>query len=359
MDLLAAYGWTSYCAQQTPTQDPDGSIPARIVSEQRGLYQALTAQGELTVELSGRLRHEALSPQELPAVGDWVALRLAPDNQFGLILQVMPRKSRISRGAPGRTAQEQILAANVDTAFVVTTADKDFNPRRLERYLAVIWDGAARPVILINKIDLCADSAGLLAQAGLAFPGVDIHPISALQGQGLGPLSAYLKPERTCVMLGSSGVGKSTLLNRIIGKDVARLGAVRQADQRGRHTTTSRQMFILPSGGLLIDTPGLRELRLGKADDGLRRAFADIGSLSQRCRFRDCRHIDEPGCAVLAALQNGTLARSHYDNYLKLQKEQDYQRRREDPALEAQNKKRWKSIHKTMRSFDKLTRGEE
>lgn len=356
MELLATYGWNSHFAQHLGADD---GIPVRVISEQRGLYRAVSASGELPVELSGRLRFEAAGPRELPAVGDWLAVRLSTDGRMGLAARVLPRTSVIARGAAGRPSQEQILAANVDTAFVVTTADRDFNPRRLERYLSVIWSGGARPVLLLNKIDLHPDRAGLMAQAGLAFPGVDIHALSALHGRGLDPLREYLKPARTSVLLGSSGVGKSTLLNRLIGQDLQRLGDVRASDQRGRHTTSSRQMFLLPKGGLLIDTPGLRELRLGDAAPGLSRTFADIESLSARCRFRDCRHTDEPGCAVLEALREGLLARSHYDNYIKLLKEQEYQRRREDPAMKANAKRRWKSVHKDLRFIKKLKRGEE
>jgi ribosome biogenesis GTPase len=356
MELLAAYGWNPHFAQHLGADD---GIPVRVISEQRGLYRAVSASGELPVELCGRLRFDASGPRELPAVGDWLAVRSSPDGRMGLAVRVLPRKSVIARGTAGRPAQEQILAANVDTAFVVTTVDRDFNPRRLERYLAMIWSGGARPVILLNKIDLHPDHAGLLAQAGLAFPGVDIHALSALHGRGLDPLREYLKPGNTSVMLGSSGVGKSTLLNRLVGQDLQRLGDVRASDRRGRHTTSSRQMFLLPDGGLLIDTPGLRELRLGDAAPGLSRTFADIEALSARCRFRDCRHTDEPGCAVLEAVREGRLDRSHHDNYLKLLKEQDYQNRREDPAMKANAKRRWKSVHKDLRYIQRLKRGGE
>ena len=356
MELLATYGWNSYFAQHLGADD---CIPVRVLSEQRGRYWAVSASGELPVELSGRLRFDAAGPHELPAVGDWLAVRLSSDGRMGLAVRVLPRKSVIARGTVGRPTQEQILAANVDTAFLVTTVDRDFNPRRMERYLSMIWNGGARPVILINKVDLCPEHAGLMAQASLAFPGVDIHALSALHGRGLDTLREYLKPARTSVMLGSSGVGKSTLLNRLIGQDLQKLGEIRTADQRGRHTTSSRQMFLLPNGGLLIDTPGLRELRLWDAAPGLSRTFADIEALSARCRFRDCRHTDEPGCAVLEAVREDRLDRSHYDNYLKLLKEQDYQNRREDPAMKANAKRRWKSAHKDLRFIQKLKRGEE
>jgi ribosome biogenesis GTPase len=356
MDLLAAYGWDSHFAQHL---GEDSCGPARVISEQRGRYWTVSALGELPVELSGRLRFEAAFPRELPAVGDWLAVRLSPDIRIGMAIRVLPRKGVIARGTAGGQTQEQILAANVDTAFVVTTVDRDFNPRRMERYLSMIWNGGAQPVILLNKVDLCPDYSGLMAQTGLMFPGVSIHALSALHDHGLGSLHTYLKPARTSVLLGSSGVGKSTLLNRLVGRDLQRLGDVRAADQRGRHTTSSRQMFLLSSGGLLIDTPGLRELRLWDAAPGLSRTFADIEALSARCRFRDCRHRDEPECAVLEALQDGLLDRSHYDNYIKLLKEQDYQRRREDPVMNARTKRRWKTITKDLRLRQKFTRGEE
>jgi ribosome biogenesis GTPase len=356
MDLLAAYGWTPDFAEHLGA---DGCVPARAISHQRDRYWAVSASGELPVELSGRLRFDAAVPRELPAVGDWLAVRLSPDRTMGMAIRILPRKSVVARGTAGGTAEEQILAANVDTAFVVTTVDRDFNPRRLERYLSMIWSGGAQPVILLNKADLCPDHSGLLARTGSVFPGVSIHSLSALHDRGLDSLHPYLEPARTSVMLGSSGVGKSTLLNRLAGRDLQRLGDVRASDQRGRHTTSSRQMFLLSSGGLLIDTPGLRELRLSDATPGLSRTFADIEGLAARCRFRDCRHRDEPECAVLEALDSGLLDRSHYDNYIKLLKEQEHQRRREDPIINARTKRRWKSMTKELRLIQKLKRDEE
>jgi len=356
MDLLAAYGWSSSFAQHLGT---DGCVPARVISEQRGRYWAVCASGELPVELSGRLRFDAAGPRELPAVGDWLAVRLSPDTRMGSVIRVLPRTGVIARGTAGRQAHEQILAANVDVAFIVTTVDRDFNPRRIERYLSMIWNGGAQPVILLNKVDLSPDHSSLVAQSGLAFPGVAIHALSALHDRGLDGLQGYLTPARTSVMLGSSGVGKSTLLNRLVGQDLQRLGHVRAADQRGRHTTSSRQMFLLSSGTLLIDTPGLRELRLWDAAQGLGRTFADIDVLSAHCRFRDCRHLDEPECAVQEALHEGLLDRSHYDNYIKLLKEQEYQRRREDPLMDGRTKRRWKSMTKDVRRIQKLKGGKE
>ncbi|HBL18614.1 MAG: ribosome small subunit-dependent GTPase A [Elusimicrobia bacterium GWA2_69_24] len=356
MESLAAYGWNSYFANQLGASE---EVPARVVSQQRGRCLAVTEAGELPVELSGKLRFSALGPGELPAVGDWLAVRLSPDGGLGIVVAVLERKSVIARGRAGKTSSEQVLAANVDTAFVVTTVDRDFNPRRLERYLAMIWAGGARPVILINKIELCPDRVGLLASVESAFPGVEVLGLSALSGQGVDSLGGFLVPGQTAVMLGSSGVGKSTLLNRLMGNGVQKLGAVRESDKRGRHTTTSRQMFMLPGGGLLIDTPGLRELKLSDAGSGIERAFVDISTLAGECRFRDCRHLDELGCAVLAALTDGRLSQPHYDNYVKLLKEQEYQRRREDPVEDAKNKRRWKSIMKDLPLIQRLKRGEE
>ena len=303
MDPLAAYGWNSHFAQHLGADD---CVPARVISEQRDRYWAVSASGELPVELSGRFRFEAAAPGDLPAVGDWLAVRLSPDAGMGIAVRVLPRQSVIARGTAGRPAQEQILAANVDTAFVVTTVDRDFNPRRMERYLSMIWSGGVRTG---HPSQQSRSLSGSFRSDGANRPGVPgrgrpCPECAARSGAGFPARLPQTRPH----------VGHARFVRRGEVHAAQPPGRPRPpaiwetsvpADQRGRHTTSSRQMFLLPSGGLLIDTPGLRELQSIGCGSGLSRTFADVEALSAHCRFRDCRHRDEPECAVLEALRGG------------------------------------------------------
>lgn len=312
--------------------------PARVVEEQRGLYHVATEDGERLAELAGRFRYDAELSREMPAVGDFVAA--TPGERF-LIHAVLPRRSVFVRKAAGPNVARQVVAANVDTTLIVQAADHDFNPRRLERYLALAWDGGSSPVVLLNKIDMVADVEQWVAQAEDVAMGVPVVPVSAESGIGLGALADLLAPGQTLALLGSSGVGKSTLTNALLGDDRQRLGAVRATDSRGRHTTTARQLFRLPSGAFLMDTPGMREIGLLDAAEGVAAVFADIDELATGCRFSDCRHEGEPGCAVAAAVEMGDLEQERLDSYRHLEREQAFLARKESHALQAAERRLW------------------
>jgi ribosome biogenesis GTPase len=341
---LAQLGWNDELATQI---EPLGLEPARVVAQHRGAWEIATEKDDRLVGVTGRLRHAA-EQGELPVVGDWVGLR---DDQIDA---VVPRRSKFSRKTPFTEVSEQVLVANVDVAFLVMGLDeRDFNVRRLERYLTTAWEGGATPVIVLNKADLAEDLDAQLAQTESVAFGVPVHVVTAVAGEGVEVLRPYLAGAGTGVLLGSSGVGKSTLINALAGEERFATGEVR-SDGRGRHTTTHRELILLPGGGVLIDTPGLRELQLWDADEGLDRAFADIAELMLECRFSDCAHDTEPGCAVQAALEDGSLPADRWESYLKLQRELAHLERKLDPRLRAEERKKWATFSKQYRQRRKI-----
>jgi ribosome biogenesis GTPase len=309
--------------------------------------------------VSGRFRYSAIAPSDYPAVGDWVSLEPAgpaagPDDP-AVITAVLPRRSAFRRSAAdsnrrsvGNLVDEQVLAANVDVAFLVAGLDGDFNLRRLERYLAVAWSSGVTPVIVLNKADIAQDLEGRLVAVEAIAPGVPVVVLSALTGAHLADIGPHLRAGSTAVVLGSSGAGKSTLVNALLGEQLQATAAVRESDSRGRHTTTHRELFTLPGGALLIDTPGIRSLEVVGADEGLEDAFDEIVTLAAGCRFRDCRHRDEPGCAVRGAVAEGTLSADRLASHEKLERELAHARRREDPRAAAEERRRWKAISKSV-----------
>jgi len=282
-------------------------------------------------------------------VGDWVAVTPRPEGDRARIEWILPRRTKLSRKVAGRALSEQIVATNLDTVFVVGALNREFNVRRIERYLTVVWDSGARPVVLLNKADLCAEADARAAEVESIALGTNVHLLSAREGTGLEVLQEYLRHGETAAFVGSSGVGKSTIINSLTGLESLRVQPVRGDDDRGQHTTTSRQMIFLPGGGIVIDTPGMRELQLWDGDEGMAQAFADIASLAQNCKFRDCRHRGEPGCAVEEAIENGLLERERLENQRKLQAELRFQERKMDPRVAREDKEKWKKIHKAMR----------
>lgn len=318
---LQSLGWNEGLAAAFQPHAGAGLVPGRISTQHRGLSVALTEEGEVRAELPGRLRHEAVEPRDLPTVGDWVALS-ALDERRGLIEAVLPRGSLISRKTPWLATREQLLAANIDLVLLVQALPLDVNPRRLERYLATVWESGATPVIVLTKTDL-ADGLlpGLLAEVEAVALGVPVHPVCNITGEGLDALRGYLGDGRTLVLLGSSGVGKSTIVNRLAGEELLETQEVREGDQHGRHTTTRRELILLPGGGIVVDTPGLRELQLWNVEEGLHQTFGDVAEIAARCKFNDCAHDTEPGCAIRAALQSGELNPERWSSYVKLQRE--------------------------------------
>jgi ribosome biogenesis GTPase len=345
--MLDQYGWSD-ALQRTFDIHTRGDLqPARIVAAHRDLWRIVAADGEYNARLTGRFAFGAVEGG-FPVVGDWAAVRTQGDGEAA-VHTVLPRNSVFRRRAAGGEAT-QIVAANIDVAFLVAGLNLDLNPRRIERYLIAARDAGAAPVIVLTKTDLAGDLSADIARIGAIAGGAPVVALSALLGDGLDRLAPWLTAGRTCVLLGSSGAGKSTLLNALAGAEIMRTNAVRAGDDRGRHTTTHRELFRLPSGALVIDTPGMRELGLIADDDALDASFADVTDLIGRCRFSNCRHDGEPGCAIGAALETGDLDPARWAAFRKLERELAYAARREDPELEAAERKRWKQIHKTQKA---------
>jgi ribosome biogenesis GTPase len=359
MDLYQL-GWNEFHkanfeASPGEGQDNGPRRPGRISEVHPASCRALTERGEETAFYQGRLRKSAPGEAIQPAVGDWAALE-TEENGGTVISRIFPRKSRISRNSAGAETREQVMAANVDTAFIVGSLNSELNPNRVERFLVAAYDGGVSPVVLLNKTDLCPEPGAMQSGMEARLPGVPVHAISAATGEGMGELGRYLGGGRTAVFLGSSGVGKSTIINRLLGGDTIRTAEVSGYKDRGRHTTTSREMYLLQNGGIVIDTPGLRELQIWDGGEGISQAFRDIEELSGQCRFSDCRHMGEPGCAVQTAVEGGSISQERLRSYHKILREASFHRRRQNVRLRIEEAKRWKTISKSMRHFDKSRR---
>lgn len=320
-----------------------GLEPARVILVQRKQLRVLSHRGEHWARTGGRMLHKANDPSELPAVGDWVAARI-PNEGEALVHAVLPRRSAFVRKVAGENATPQVLGTNLDTVLVVMGLDRDYNLRRLERFMTLAWESKAVPVVVLNKKDLAEDLAADLAEVDAITRGAAVHTVSALTGEGLEPLRAFVGPGKTVALLGSSGVGKSTLVNRLVGSEVMSTGEVRD-DGRGRHTTTKRELLVLPGGGAIVDTPGLREVQMWAAEDGLAKTFDDIEALAAQCRFGDCQHSAEPGCAVKAALEDGSLEEVRFASFLELQKEMQWLKAPADSRGRPESKRRERMGH--------------
>ncbi|HVT06400.1 MAG TPA: ribosome small subunit-dependent GTPase A [Polyangia bacterium] len=348
---LGSSGWNEQRWERVFREHaPEGCRPARVIAEHKGKYRVATETGEGWGEVAGRL-HQSARRSELPATGDFVAVRLPDGDGPAIIHAVLPRTTVFRRKAAGSKVEDQVVAANVDTVFIVAGLDGELNDRRLERYLTIAWDSGAQPVVLLNKMDACADSAARAREIELIAVGAPVHPISAQGGVGLEALGAYLAPGQTVAAIGSSGVGKSTLINRLLGHEAQSTQPVRTFDSRGRHTTTHRELFLLPGGALIIDTPGMREIQLWTADEGLDATFADVEALAGACRFRDCAHDTEQGCAVRDALGRGELPPERLASFHKLARELRHVAAQTDSAAARRRKSADKVANRAMKAF--------
>jgi ribosome biogenesis GTPase len=352
---LAPLGWDADFAREFAPHRAQGRVPARIVAEHRGRYVVDDGGGERPATLAGRLRHHVRAREHLPAVGDWAALGAGEDGAAA-IHAVLARRGAFLRKAAGEATEAQVLAANVDVALIATALLADLSERRIERYLALAWESGAVPVVVLTKADLAEDVDAAVRAVRIVAPGADVVAVSSVSGAGVDALARWLRPGRTAVLLGSSGVGKSTLANRLTGGEVMRTGGVRE-DGKGRHTTTHRQLVKLAGGALLIDTPGMRELQLWTADAGLDAAFADVEALAARCRFGDCVHDAEPGCAVRAAAESGALDPERLASWHRLRRELAWLATRQDEAAAAQEKARVRTIHREQRAHHRRKYG--
>ncbi|RJO97558.1 ribosome small subunit-dependent GTPase A [Exiguobacterium sp. RIT452] len=341
--------WGKVPTDKVGTNEQLGRVTAVFQKQ----YRVMTADGETLSELSGKIRFDALTKAELPAVGDWV-IQTEREAGKGRIERVLPRTSQFSRKAAGTETEEQIICANVDVALLVMAFGHDFNVRRLERYLTLAWEAGVTPLIVLTKKSLIDSVDDSLSEIEAIAFGTPYFAVDSLTGDGLGALQEVLQPNETIVLVGSSGVGKSTLVNALAGEQLMETGGVREDDERGRHTTTHRELKRLSSGLLLVDTPGMRELGLWDGTEGLASTFSDIETLAESCRFRDCQHGEEPGCAVHAALANGSLSHERWESFLKLQREVAYAERKQNVAMQAAEKEKWKKIHKQAQARTKL-----
>ena len=348
---LSELGWdASFAAHFEPWSHKAGVQPGRVAIEFNHNYRLYVDGAEIDAVIAGRLKHRASSRGELPAVGDWVAVRKRPDEDRGSIQEVLPRRSWFSRRAAGQVTDEQVVAANVDVVFIVMALDGDFNLRRLERYLLLARESGASPVILLTKPDLSADVAGQMAAVTGLAADIPVHVLRPRANEGIDQVRGYLSTGRTGALLGSSGVGKSTIINRLIGADLLKTREVRESDSRGRHTTTHRELVKLPGGGLIVDTPGMRELQLWDVNEAVRETFDDIEALAGGCYFGDCRHRDEPRCAVKAAAVDGRLPSGRLESYLKLQDELRHLATQQDERARLEEKRQAKVGTKALRA---------
>lgn len=353
MTSLYRLGWNAFFDQHFTPFKNQGFQAARVAIENRDNYLVLTDSKAYFAEVTGKLLFNASSSSELPRVGDWVVASLFESEQKAIIHDVLPRQTKFSRKIAGAKTEEQILATNIDFIFIVQSCDNDFSLRRLERQMVMVFEGGAQPIIVLNKIDLCDNYEDYVLQISSIVPDDEIVAVSALTDVGMDQLKSWLKEGKTFAFIGSSGVGKTSLINKISGNEIFKINDVREKDSKGRHTTTRRQLIVIPGGGLLIDTPGMKEFQIWEADEGLDEVYSEIAELSAGCRFSDCTHTQEIGCAVIEAVENGKLSKDRYESYLKLARELTYLKNRQQQNR-YNSKNRFKSISRAIKNFKKL-----
>ena len=357
---LADLGWSDFFAEAFAPHAAEGRLPARVTLQLKGYYEVTGEFGARLGECTGRFQNEAADAAAMPAIGDWaVVTPQAGDETRASIHALLPRKTRFSRHAAGERGFEQVVAANVDTVLLVSALDGGFSLPGLERYLAAAWSSGAEPVIILNKADLSDDAPARQREVQAMAPRVPVLLLSAVTRRGLKLLTPWLRPGATLALLGASGVGKSTLINRLLGEARQETQAVRATDAKGFHTTTQRELLVLPGGALIIDTPGMRELQPWEAGAGVSAAFEDVAAIAARCRFRDCAHGVEPGCAIQLALADGTLALARWQSFLRLGRATAHEVRRVNPQARQVHKSHFKKLTKSLRQRVREKSGDE
>jgi ribosome biogenesis GTPase len=351
---LNQFGWHPFFEAYFNEYSGNGYSAGRVAVENKNNYILYTEYGELLAEISGKLFYEISGKGDFPAVGDWVVFRALPGEQKAVIDHVLPRKTKFSRKSAGAKTEEQVIASNIDNLFIMSSLNQDFNPRRIERYLTLAWESEAAPVILLSKSDLCKNPGEKKSETESIAFGVPVHCISTLKITGLEKLKQYFSQNQTGAIVGSSGVGKSTLINTLLGENKLKVNDTADYKDKGLHTTTRRELILLPDGGMIIDTPGMRELQLWDGNKGVGDVFEDIETIASECRFKDCKHENEPGCAVREALRIGNIDAGRYKSYQKLQREVRYFERRSSENAILAEKRKWKKIHKEAKKIMKM-----
>ncbi len=354
---LSNFGFNNFFQKHFSELSDNGFIPARVAVEHKSLYVVYSEHGELSAELSGKFYFNADNKADYPAVGDWVAVRPILDEQKALIEHVLPRQNVFARKSAGIKTDEQILASNIDVLFIMTSLNQDLNINRLERYLTLALDNKLQSVIVLSKSDLCENLEEKLEQIKRLSDEIPVHIICSIKGDGIDELKKYFTGNKTAAIVGSSGVGKSTFINTLLGENRLVVKDIGEYKDKGLHATTRRKLIMLPGGGMIIDTPGMRELQLWEGGDGLSDVFADIEALLGTCRFTDCKHESEPGCAIRKAIENGDIDENKYQNYLKMKREIKYFEFRKDHKANIEEKKKWKKIYKEGKEHMRVFKG--